>query len=57
MGYWSKVAHRKSDIQTVIYNDFVPISPDVVEEIHHNLGGLVPYQFVVPLEMAFRFRR
>jgi hypothetical protein len=57
MEFWSKVAHRKSDIQTVIYNDFALISPDVVEEIHHNLGGLVPYQFVVPLEMAFRFRR
>jgi hypothetical protein len=56
MGHWPKVAYRKGDIQTVIYNDFVPISPDIAEEIQHDLGGLVPYQFVVPLHMTFRLR-
>jgi hypothetical protein len=36
-------AHRKSQIHTVIYNDFGPIAPDIVEQVHHNPDSLVPH--------------
>jgi hypothetical protein len=35
--------YRKSDIQAVIHNDFGLILPDVVDEVHHNPDGLIPY--------------
>ena len=37
-----KEAHRKSDIDTVIYNNFGPVAPDVVEHVHHNEDRLIP---------------
>ncbi len=36
-------AYRKSDIHTVIYNDFGPVTPDIVEQVIHNLDGLIPH--------------
>jgi hypothetical protein len=47
-------AYRKGDIiQAVIDNNFGPVTPDVVEQVRHNSGGLVPYQFVISLAIAF----
>jgi hypothetical protein len=36
-------AYRKSDIETMIYNNFGPVAPDIVEHVHHNSDGVVPY--------------
>jgi hypothetical protein len=36
-------AYRKRDIDTVIYNNFGLVAPDIIEHVHHNLDGLVPY--------------
>ena len=47
-------AHRKSDVETVIYSNFGSVSPDIVEHVHHNQDGFVPYQSIVSLPMLFR---
>jgi hypothetical protein len=36
----------------MIYNNFGLVAPDIVEHVHHNLGGLVPDQFVISLVVA-----
>jgi hypothetical protein len=46
--YW------KSDIQAVIYDNFSLVTPDIVEQVHHNPGRLIPYQFVISLVIVFR---
>jgi hypothetical protein len=50
-------AYRKSDILTVIDNNFGLVAPDIVEHVHHNLDSLVPYQFIIFLEMEIRIGR
>jgi hypothetical protein len=36
----------------MIYSDFRLVSPDVVEQVHHDPDSLVPYQFVISLLIA-----
>jgi hypothetical protein len=38
----------------VIHNNFGLVTPDIVEQVHHNPGRLVPYQFVISLVTVFR---
>ena len=39
----SREAYRESDIHTVIYNNFRPVTPDIVEQVIHNLDSLIPH--------------
>ena len=41
--YW------KSDIHAMIYNNFGPVAPDIVEQVIHNLYGLIPHQCIISL--------
>jgi hypothetical protein len=43
MAYW------KSDIHTMIYNNFGSIAPDIVEQVVHNPYGLIPHQCIISL--------
>jgi hypothetical protein len=42
-------AYRKSDIHTMIYNNFGSVAPDIVEQVVHNQYGLVPHQCIISL--------
>jgi hypothetical protein len=43
-------AYWKSDIHTMIYNNFGPVAPDIVEQVVHNLYGLIPHQCIISLD-------
>ena len=48
------LTHRKSDFQTVIQHNFGTISPDVIEQVEHDVDSFVPYQPSISLGVALR---
>jgi hypothetical protein len=40
-------AYWKGDIHTMVYNNFGPVAPDIVEQVVHNLYGLIPHQCII----------
>jgi hypothetical protein len=53
LGHGQSVSHMrtywKSDIHTMIYNNFEPVTPDIVEQVVHNPYGLIPHQRIISL--------
>jgi hypothetical protein len=53
LGHGQSVSHMraywKSDIHTMIYNNFGPVAPDIVEQVVHNSYGLIPHQCIISL--------
>jgi hypothetical protein len=41
--YMSHSNRTGSDIHAVIHNNFGPVAPNIVEQVHHDSDGLVPH--------------
>jgi hypothetical protein len=48
------VTYRKGDIYAVITHDFGFVSPDIIEQVEHDLDGFVPYQPSISLQIILR---
>jgi hypothetical protein len=42
-------AYWKSDIHTMIYDNFGPVAPDILEQVIHDSYGLIPHQYIISL--------
>jgi hypothetical protein len=53
LGHGQNVSHMraywKSDIHTMVYNNFGSVAPDIVEQVVHNPHSLIPHQSIISL--------
>jgi hypothetical protein len=55
--YLTEGAHWKGNLHTVIYNNFGPVAPDIVEQVIHDPDSFIPHQFIIRLKAAFSLNR